>query len=271
MLAGLALNDTNILAYADASKNFIFQEDMQTWYVRQYDVGRVVHTNDGRPREQYIQADVGIPEWGEQHTSQEVRDGRNWDAYYRDNVYSGSMGHALAAHLTAGAVSQWNWPAFFDYMDRAFAIEGTNASDNVMTIQSYVANMWNAYRGQGDADVDGMPDSWEQQYFGGTTNANPNSMAANGVNTVMDTYVAGLNPTNAQSVFTASNRLAASQITLQWSAASGRVYSVYGTTNLFNSFQPLATNIAWPQNSWTGLVGGAQIKNFYRIKVQMEQ
>jgi PKD repeat protein len=271
MLAGLAFNDTNILAYADASKHFIFQEDMQTWYVRQYDVGRVVYTNDGRPRVQYIQADVGIPEWGEQHTSQEERDGRNWDAYYRDNVYSGCMGHALAAHLMPGIVSQWNWPAFFDYMDRAFAIEGTNASDNAMTIQTYVANMWNAYRAQCDADGDGISDSWEAQYFGGSTNANPNSMAANGVNTVMESYVAGLNPTNAQSVFTVTNRMTAAQSTLQWSSVSGRVYSVYWTTNLFNSFQPLASNIAWPQNSWTDAVHGAEIKNFYRIKVQMGQ
>ena len=146
ILAGLALNDTNILAYANAGDHFIFQEDLQTWYVRQYDVGRVLYTADGRPRDPYIQADVGIPEWGEQHTSQESRDGRNWDAFYRDICYASEMGHALAAHLTTGAVAAWSWPAYFDYMDRAFGISGGSASANVNTIQPYVAGMWNAYR-----------------------------------------------------------------------------------------------------------------------------
>jgi hypothetical protein len=145
-LAGLALNDTNILAYVNAGNHFIFQEDRQTWYVRQYDVGRILYTADGRPREQYIQSDVGVPEWGEQHAKQENRDGRNWDAYYRSNCYAGEMGHALAAQLTVGAVTAWNWPAFFDYMDRAFAIDGTNASNSAESIHIYVANMWNAYR-----------------------------------------------------------------------------------------------------------------------------
>jgi PKD repeat protein len=271
IMAGLALNDSNILAYADASQHFIFQEDMQTWYVRQYDVGRVLYTGDGRPREQYIQTDVGIPEWGEQHTSQEQRDGRNWDAYYRDNVYSGSMGHALAAHLTSGTVMLWNWPAFFDYMDRAFAIEGTNASDNAMTIQSYVADMWNTYRGQCDADDDGIPDEWENQHFGGSMSANAHGMAANGVNTILEAYIAGLNPTNAQSVFAVSNQQLASQRVLQWNAVSGRVCSVYWTTNLLNGFQSLETNILWPQNSWTDTVHGAQGGGYYRIKVRMGQ
>jgi hypothetical protein len=124
----------------------------------------------------------------------------------------------------------------------------------------------------GDADSDGLPNEWETQYFGGTTNANPNSMAANGVNTVMETYVAGLNPTNPSSVLLISDlRPLTSGNILQWSAVSGRVYSVCWTTNLLNSFQPLETNIVWPQTSWTDLVHGVQAGSFYRIKVQLEQ
>jgi hypothetical protein len=123
----------------------------------------------------------------------------------------------------------------------------------------------------GDTDSDGIPNEWETKYFGGATNANPNALAANGVNTVMETYIADLNPTNAQSFFTVSNRPASSQVTLQWSAASGRVYSVHWTTNLFNNFQPLGTNILWPQNSWTDTVNGVQSRSFYRIKVRLDQ
>ena len=118
-----------------------------------------------------------------------------------------------------------------------------------------------------DSDSDGIPDGWEMQYFGGSTNANASAPAANGINTIYETYIAGLNPTNAQSLFVVSSQ----QSVLQWSAVSGRVYSVYWTTNLMNSFQPLKTNILWPQNSWTDLVNGAQVDSFYKIKVQLEK
>ena len=271
ILAGMALNDTNILIYADASKKFIFQEDHQTWYVTQYDVGRVLYTTDGRPREQYIQEDVGIPEWGEQHSKAPNRDGRNWDAYYRSNVYASLMGHALAAYLIPGAVSLWNWPAYFDYMDRSFSIDGMNAGASVDSIQPYVANLWRSYRNLSDGDGDGLLDSWETQHFGGATNANSSALAANGINTIYETYIAGLNPTNAQSVLALSGQQTATQSKLQWSAVSGRVYSVYWTTNLLNGFQPLKTNLVWPQNSWTDAVHGARADGFYKIEVHLGQ
>jgi hypothetical protein len=272
ILAGMALNDTNILIYADARKQFVFQEDHQTWYVTQYDVGRVLYTADDRLREQYIQEDVGIPEWGEQHAKAPNRDGRNWNAYYRGNVYASTMGHALAARLIPGAVSLWNWSAYFDYMDRAFSIDGMNAGTSVDSIQPYVANMWNAYRGLADADGDELLDSWETQHFGGATNAHPSATAANGINTVQETYIAGLNPTNPASFFLISDlRSPTSGNILQWNATSGRVYSIYWSTNLLNGFQPLETNLVWPQNSWTNSVHGAQADGFYKIKVQLRQ
>jgi PKD repeat protein/peptidoglycan/xylan/chitin deacetylase (PgdA/CDA1 family) len=115
-----------------------------------------------------------------------------------------------------------------------------------------------------DDDNDGIPNDWETRHFGGNTNAHPNAMAANGVNTLIETYIAGLDPTNPASVFTVSN----SWNSLRWNAASGRVYSVYRSTNLLNGFQPLETNIVWPQNSWTGQVNGLQA-DFYKVKVEL--
>jgi len=123
-----------------------------------------------------------------------------------------------------------------------------------------------------DSDSDGIPDEWEAQYFGGATNANPSAPAANGVNTIYETYIAGLNPANPASVFLISDfQPLTSQSVLQWSAVSGRVYSVYWTTNLMNGFQPLTTNIVWPQSSWTDQVHGAQDAGFYRINVRLVQ
>ena len=122
-----------------------------------------------------------------------------------------------------------------------------------------------------DSDGDGLPDSWETLYFGNATNATPSALAANGVNTIYETYIAGLNPTNALSTLTVASQTSLAQIFLQWSAVSGRVYSIYWTTNLLNGFQPLETNILWPQNSWTDAVHGAENEGFYRIKVQLGQ
>jgi PKD repeat protein len=122
----------------------------------------------------------------------------------------------------------------------------------------------------GDADSDGLPNDWESQYFGGATNANANALAANGVNTILESYIAGLNPTNPASVLLISDfRPPTSASILQWQSASGRVYSVYWTTNLLNGFQPLATNMVWPQSSWTDAVHGAQAGGFYRIDVRL--
>jgi hypothetical protein len=152
VLAGLALDDKKILAYANAKstdpKGFIFQDDLQTFYVTKEDIARKHHTADNRPREPYTDADLGMAEWGEQHTKQPNRDGRNWDAYYRSICYNADFGHALAARLTPGAVEAWNWPPFFDYMDRAFP-----KADKPTP---FVANMWKAYRPLG-GPVSGPP------------------------------------------------------------------------------------------------------------------
>lgn len=120
---------------------------------------------------------------------------------------------------------------------------------------------------ENDTDSDGLPNDWETLYFGGATNANPSAMASNGINTVMETYIAGLNPTNPASFFKAA-LTNANGFVVQWNAASGRVYSVLGSTNLMSGFQTLETNIFWPQNCWTDTVERAG--SFYQIDVQLQ-
>jgi hypothetical protein len=128
VLAGLALKDPRILTVAHAGEftrgqanpgqNFNFSFDRQTWYVTPSDVGRTLYTEDGRPREVYIASDIGKPEWGEQHWKQPVRDGRNWDASYRDLAFAGEFGGLLSALLIKGGREAWGWPVAFDYLDR---------------------------------------------------------------------------------------------------------------------------------------------------------
>ena len=48
------------------------------------------------------------------------------------------------------------------------------------------------FSGEPDSDSDGLPDSWESEYFGNATNAVPSALAANGINTIGECYTADL-------------------------------------------------------------------------------
>jgi hypothetical protein len=123
--------------------------------------------------------------------------------------------------------------------------------------------------GSPDSDADGIPDLWEQQYFGGSTNADPNAFCSNGVNTLIQAYIAGLNPHDPQSRLLISDfRSLTADSALLWNAVSGRVYSVYWTTNLMSSFQCLESNIPWTQGCFTN--SAAVPCGYYKIGVRLE-
>ena len=120
----------------------------------------------------------------------------------------------------------------------------------------------------GDLDGDGLPDDWETLYFGGPTNANPNATASNSINTVWETYIAGLDPTSPTNRFlTSILSPSPSDPILRWNSVSGRVYSVWWSSNLLSGFQPLETNILFPQSSYTDTLYKSR---FYKIDVHIE-
>ena len=95
------------------------------------------------------------------------------------------------------------------------------------------------------------------------TNDYPAAICANGVNTVMEAYIAGLDPNDPESEFKTS----AFGKELRWNAVSGRVYSVYWTSNLLSGFQSVKTNIMWPQCSFTNSTGTS--RGYYKIDVRL--
>jgi hypothetical protein len=121
---------------------------------------------------------------------------------------------------------------------------------------------------QPDSDTDGIPDSWALQYFGGITNAIPNAICSNGINTVREAYLAGLNPNNKDARFGITEHKPGINGTLGWNAVSGRVYSVYWTTNLMTGFQCLESNIPWTRGSFTN--SAAVPCGYYKIDVRLE-
>ena len=87
-----------------------------------------------------------------------------------------------------------------------------------------------------------------------------------------DEYISGTNPTNTQSLFsiqTPPGTVYPNGYVMNWTSVSGRVYSVYWTSNLLDSFSPLQTNIAWPQSSYTDQTHGVQTEGFYRMDVHL--
>ncbi len=115
----------------------------------------------------------------------------------------------------------------------------------------------------GDADT--LPDWWEQYYFGDLS-PNPDDPAANPDYTVWQCYVAGLDPTDPDALFELSN----ARNILGWNAVSGRVYTIYWTSNLLSSFQTLETNVSWNPAIFTDTTHTAEEKGFYKIDVELE-
>lgn len=150
LLAGVVLNDPDIIARANRDNFKGFQEDQQTFIVSEADVARTLISG----AEPYRPSDIGMPEWGIRHQSHPERDDRRLNAPYRDVASSGTVGHALVAILM-GLQDQWNWPPFFAYYDRYVDL---NIGSGVNAMDPFHRSMWSAYRkNSGSKDVVDAP------------------------------------------------------------------------------------------------------------------
>ncbi len=167
--------------------------------------------------------------------------GESDNSWYQINISLSAYVGVTNVHLRFKADLGGTWYENYMCLD-AFGVTGAVAST--------------------DNDADGIPNDWETQYYGGATNAVATNICANGLNTVLEAYIAGLNPTNSTSIFELSNL----RNVLGWDAVSGRVYAVFWTSNLLSGFQCLETNVT---GSFTDTVHEADQKGFYKIKVEL--
>ncbi len=98
-----------------------------------------------------------------------------------------------------------------------------------------------------DTDVNGLPDWWEQMYFGQLTGTDPNADPDHDDFSNLDEWLAGTNPTNSASCLRLlipwSNPTYG--WACKWPSVSGRTYRLECSTNFLNGFNVVVrTNIA---------------------------
>ena len=131
---------------------------------------------------------------------------------------------------------------------------------NVLADGAVVATFMN----QVANDPAGTPYTWLASY--GLTNFNADAAAdqdGDGLKTWQE-YIAGTDPTSAASTLKVAQT---SRNTVTWSPVSGKVYSVYWSTNLVQGFSNLASGITYPQGSYTNPTPNAKV-NHYQVRVQ---
>lgn len=124
-----------------------------------------------------------------------------------------------------------------------------------------------------DTDSDGLPDSWERRYFGGT--GNPNGAASADADgdghTNAQEWQAGTTPTNAASVLRLSAvRVIGNNVVLEFPTVSGRRYRVDRATNLPPVWQMLEQDVTG-NNGIRSVVhtNGVMVgRQFYRVQLQ---
>ncbi|HLX68050.1 MAG TPA: S8 family serine peptidase, partial [Verrucomicrobiae bacterium] len=124
-----------------------------------------------------------------------------------------------------------------------------------------------------DTDGNGLPDWWEQEFFGHLTGTDPTADPDHDGMSNLAEWIAGTNPTNAASSLRLTSISATNPgaIAVSWSSVAGKSYWLERTTNLATGFGTVvATNIpaTAPTNTVTDTSAPPANAGFYRVGVQ---
>ena len=189
------------------------------------------------------------------------------------NIYQVLDGTSMAAPHVAGAV--------------AFAAMNFPAETVAQRIQRILANVTPAAGLAGkvvtggrlnlarsvDTDANGLPDWWEQQFFGHLTGTNPNADSDHDGASNLAEFLAGTDPANFDSALrlTALRAADTNGVVLEWQSVAGRYYRLLCATNLLNGFNSLVrTNLAAtpPLNTATDAAPPSAGLRYYRLELE---
>lgn len=125
-----------------------------------------------------------------------------------------------------------------------------------------------------DADGDGMPDDWENTYFGSTNAVHGGAYEdwdEDGASN-LDEWYAGTIPTDDSSVFTIVSVAGAANYVVSWASETGKTYTIWVCTNLLaGEFTPSTAPISStsPMNTHTIVLNEAS-SLYYRLSVDDE-
>jgi len=124
-----------------------------------------------------------------------------------------------------------------------------------------------------DTDGNGLPDWWEQQFFGQLTSTDPNADPDHDGASNLAEFLAGTDPTNFNSALrlTALPAAGTNGVVLEWRGVAGRYYRLLGATNLLNGFDSvIRTNLAAtpPLNTVTDAVPASASARLYRLELE---
>jgi chitinase len=115
-----------------------------------------------------------------------------------------------------------------------------------------------------------IPDWWKIHYFG-TTNIQENADADGDTQSNAEEYIAATDPTNRTSFFCIQHSSdQENNQRIYWQAATGRSYTVYSGTNLYEGLTQLETNLLYPSHYWTFQLEQYPDDAFISVKVKMQ-
>jgi hypothetical protein len=126
--------------------------------------------------------------------------------------------------------------------------------------------------GVSDYDADGLPDTWELQYFGSISDpqAAPHSDPDGDGYSNEKEYKAKTSPMDRSSRLSVATQILSSPTSfqIQWQSVVGVSYAIQSTSDLV-IWTPVETVVAGSTNSvWTDMTLSAENKKFYRVTVQ---
>ncbi len=125
-----------------------------------------------------------------------------------------------------------------------------------------------------DSDGDGLPDWWEQKYFGSPTGAVSSADGDGDDVPNGEEFAAGTNPTNSFSYFhltlvSAQAAGSSNRVAIQWTSEYGKLYEIQRSTNLLAGFETILSNhFGWPALTGLTNVFPGHTPAFYRVKVR---